>query len=148
MRQSHLERWFPNLRTSRYQVTSVATPDYNCIAWADNDDQNWWWPPGGFVGEYWPSAAPGDRVLESFIAAFILQGYETCVGDELEASFEKVALYVDLDGLPTHAARQLGSGTWTSKLGEAEDIEHDTLAALEGMHYGTVAQIMRRRMVR
>ena len=43
----------------------------------------------------------------------------------------------------THAARQLPSGKWTSKLGDADDIEHNTLEG--GMRflacYGTAKQI-------
>jgi hypothetical protein len=52
-------------------------------------------------------------------------------------------LFVDARGVPTHAARLLPSGLWTSKLGEWEDIEHD-LHALEGDVYGTVALLLKR----
>ncbi len=66
--------------------------------------------------------------------------------------FEKIAIYVDTDGVPTHAARQLPDGSWTSKLGDWEDIQHQTLEALETgndkahqeLGYGKVAKIMRR----
>lgn len=60
--------------------------------------------------------------------------------------FQKVAFFVGANGVPTHAARQLPSGLWTSKLGEWEDIEH-TLHALEGDIYGTVALLLKRRFV-
>ncbi len=46
-------------------------------------------------------------------------------------------------GVPEHAARQLANGRWTSKLGRAEDIEHQ-LHDLEGEVYGTVALLMKR----
>jgi hypothetical protein len=70
-------------------------------------------------------------------------------GRELEHGVEKVAIYVDCDGVPTHAARQLADGTWTSKLGEWEDIQHDTLEAMEdredlGLGYGKVGLLLRR----
>jgi hypothetical protein len=83
--------------------------------------------------------------LESYVRALELQGYAPCVTAELEAGYEKVAIYAGADGLPTHAARQLSSGRSTSKLGKAEDIEHDALAALEGAVYGTVARVLKRR---
>jgi hypothetical protein len=72
---------------------------------------------------------------------------------ELEVGTEKVAIYVDADGIPTHAARQLADGTWTSKLGEWEDIRHKTLKAMEdgdglGLGYGRVAVILRRSTIR
>lgn len=58
--------------------------------------------------------------------------------------YEKIAIYVDDSGDPSHAARQTSSGKWTSKIGELEDIEHGSLSDLEGEAYGTVAQIMKR----
>jgi hypothetical protein len=47
-------------------------------------------------------------------------------------------------GQPTHAAKQMESGKWSSKLGDWEDVEHATLEALEGDFYGKVAQILKR----
>jgi len=47
------------------------------------------------------------------------------------------------DGEPTHVARQLPSGRWTSKMGFLEDIEH-TVDALRGFYYGAVTQILKR----
>jgi hypothetical protein len=66
-----------------------------------------------------------------------------CGQADLEPGFEKIAPFADADGLPTHAARQLPGGRWTSKLGELEDIEHD-LNDVAGTAYGTVVQIMKR----
>ncbi len=43
-----------------------------------------------------------------------------------------------------HVARQLKEGMWTSKLGPDEDIEHNTLDALEGELYGAVTQVLKR----
>jgi hypothetical protein len=40
------------------------------------------------------------------------------------------------DWIPTHMARQLPNGAWTSKCGPEEDITHFTLDALET--YGTI----------
>jgi hypothetical protein len=42
-----------------------------------------------------------------------------------------------------HAARQLPTGHWTSKLGESEDIEH-RLHDLEGLIYGQVVLVLAR----
>jgi len=58
--------------------------------------------------------------------------------------FEKVALFAESGLLYTHAARQLASGRWTSKLGGAEDVEHDRPNDVAGGVYGEVVQIMRR----
>jgi len=62
---------------------------------------------------------------------------------DLEEGFERIAIFAIL-AQPTHAARQLENGRWTSKLGRAVDIEHE-LDALEGTDYGKVTQILKRR---
>ena len=67
-----------------------------------------------------------------------------CGSPEYESGYEKVAIY-GKDGEWKHAARQLTEdGTWTSKLGPEDDINHATLEALAGATYGTVVQIMKR----
>jgi hypothetical protein len=53
-----------------------------------------------------------------------------------------VALYA-LGDEPRHTARQLAQGTWTSKLGRSEDIEH-RLEDLEGSLYGKVVKLLKR----
>jgi hypothetical protein len=75
--------------------------------------------------------------------AFESCGFLVCGNGMLEPGFEKVALYA-IDSEPQHATRQLPCGLWTSKLGELEDIQHETLEALEGVEYGRVILIMRR----
>lgn len=84
------------------------------------------------------------ETIEAFIAAYSLFGYTPCETADWEPEYEKLALYVDLQGTPTHAARQLPSGKWTSKLGQLEDIEHGTLEGLTGGLYGEVGQILKR----
>jgi hypothetical protein len=70
-------------------------------------------------------------------------GYSRCEAPQLEPGVEKLAIYVEPDGTPTHAARQLSDGHWTSKLGELEDVEHFTLESLENF-YGKVILILAR----
>jgi hypothetical protein len=77
------------------------------------------------------------------VAAFASLGYTICERDRLEPEYERIALFVDADGQPTHAAWQLPSGRWSSKLGKGEDIEHG-LHDLEGTLYGSVVRIMKR----
>jgi len=73
-------------------------------------------------------------------------GYDECTDDSLEEGVEKVALYGS-GLLYTHAARQLPDGRWTSKLGKAEDIGHDTSDAVAGELYGEVVQFMKRTLM-
>jgi hypothetical protein len=132
---------FPHLRIDRYSVTSPETPDYNCIAWAVHDTERWWWPS---PYSYWPDQAPEEATLEAFVRAFQILGFEPCDDDALEEGIEKVAIYTDSQGVPTHGARQLPNGRWTSKLGELQDIEHTSPHDLEGDVYGMVGAILSR----
>ena len=61
----------------------------------------------------------------------------------MEKGFQKIALYVK-DGIPTHAARQLPTGKWTSKLGRDIDIEHDFPEVLNGADYGVASIFMKK----
>lgn len=75
--------------------------------------------------------------------AYEALGYSVCKDPAYEINFEKIAIFADAAGKPTHAARQLHSGKWTSKLGNSEDIEH-ALGGISGSKYGVVAVIMKR----
>ena len=101
----------------------------------------WWWPD---EASYWPEGARREWSLDAFVAAFATRGYEPCESDGPQPGFEKVAIYVREDGRPTHMARQLPSGRWTSKLGESEDIEHTSVRGVEGELYGECKRILRR----
>ncbi len=89
---------------------------------------------------------PQDESLASIIAFFESLGYQQCRGQSLEDGFEKVALFADPeDDYPTHAARQLPSGWWTSKMGwNGVTIEHDGLDRIEGRFYGWARLYLRR----
>jgi len=137
------ETIFPNLRSGNYEITSERSPSYNCIAWAAGRTDRWWWPsPPPF--SYWPENVPRKESIQSFVLAFKELGYEPCENVRLEPGYEKVAIYADADRIPTHMARQLASGDWTSKLGQLEDIRHSTLEEIEGTAYGRAVQILRR----
>lgn len=131
---------FPNLSRSNFRVTSPQDGDYNCIAWAAEENDRWWWPETA----YWPDNVPEEITLDAFICAYQTLGYEPCNNDELEDGFNKVAIYIKADGSPSHAARQLETGMWASKLGREWDVEH-TLEALVGMEYGRVGQVLKRK---
>jgi len=136
MDKEDIEHGFPNLAKVGYSITSPKTPDYNCIAWAAEDDETWWWP----------SRIPRQATLATFIQAYGTLGYVVCDNANYEPDIQKIAIYVDSNKIPTHAARQLPDGKWTSKLGKNEDITHNSLEGLEHWEYGygNVAIIMKR----
>ncbi len=139
--EQELESLFPNLKTSPYSIKSPFDPGYNCIAWAAGDSERWW-EPDSWGYYYWPSEAPRTYSLEAYIRAFESLGFVECTDDSLESDLKKIAIYA-VGFRPTHAARQMRSGFWSSKIGKSVDIEH-TLEGLEGSFYGQVALIMRR----
>jgi hypothetical protein len=136
-RQPHLEDLFPGLRNTSYRFTGPATERYNCIAHAAGKNDAWWQPtPQPTKQTYWPPGVPQEWTLDALSLALGTLGYLQCDNSILEFGFEKIALYAEVTGQPTHASRQLPSGAWTSKLGELEEIEHPSLEALEGQAYG------------
>jgi hypothetical protein len=133
---------FPNLTETNSRATSPYDEGYNCIAWAAGDTDYWWWPDA--MGQsYWPAEVPREVTLEAFVQAYGLQGYTLRADESLEQDKQKIAIYIDRNGKPTHAARQLGDGWWASKLGRHVDIEHE-FKALDGPEYGPVAVILAR----
>ena len=137
----HLSREFPHLTEMNHRITSPPSPDYNCIAWSTGDSSRWWQP-----GVYWPvDALPNECSVGTLAMAFAALGFQDCGNASLESGFEKVALYGESE-FYTHAARQLPTGRWTSKLGRSEDIEHDTPDVLAGGLYGSVIRFMKRRL--
>jgi hypothetical protein len=131
----------PRLTADNYRETSPATWDYNCIAWAAGVTDAWWWP---VPGRYWPPGVPREESLSALVALFTALGYVPGSSSALEPEIEKVALYA-LGERPTHASRQLLTGTCTSKLGPAIDIEHDTPDTVAGGVYGEVFAILGRK---
>jgi hypothetical protein len=46
----------PRLTPDNHRPTSPAAIDYNCVAWAAGDTENWWQP-----GVFWPAPTPPDE---------------------------------------------------------------------------------------
>ena len=61
-RKEHLEKQFPKLAADNYVyvLTSPDTIDYNCVAWAAETDEEWWWPDP-MEQEYWPDGVPREE---------------------------------------------------------------------------------------
>lgn len=142
-----LRACFPKLVPGSYKRISKATARYNCVAFANDDERHWWEPgrPGGRY--YWPTNIKQQDALGTWVELFVEQGYEPVASREVEAGFEKVAIFVNPeDMLPSHVAKSDGH-TWKSKLGKGQDIEHASLEVLEwdqGDDYGIVERVLRR----
>ena len=146
------EMYFPKLFTSGYSKTSEEDL-YNCIAWAAGEEYSdeCWCPYRIGNGYYWPDGLERNAEIETFVQLYRIKcGYEPCPenSQKLEAGVEKIALYADSKKQITHVARQLEDGTWTSKLGDWEDINHKVLEGLTGNlflpAYGNFVRILKR----
>jgi len=142
--KTEIETLFPRLSIGDYEITSPKSSEYNCIAWVVGDTERWWWPDEMYQ-YYWPETILRKDTMDAFIAAYETLGFEVCTNGHLENGFEKIAIYVNSSGNPTHAARQLPNGEWTSKLGNIEDIKH-SLEGLEGSNYGKVTSFLKRKI--
>jgi hypothetical protein len=136
---SWIDRQYP-AAVGRYTIKSQPDGEYNCIAFAADDQTMWWSHENGYK---WPAARTSD--IGSLVAVFAGLGYQQCDTSDAEPGYERVVLY-EKNGEWTHAARQVPSGAWVSKLGPDEDIEHDDPYCLCGNAYGNVHCIMRRKI--
>ena len=134
---------FPNLATEGFEIVGQPSEQYNCIAYAAGDTSEWWWPDGI---NYWPPWATLTNRIESLQEAFSGQGYERCDDSNAEAGYHKVALY-ESHGEMRHAAAQIHTGRWRSKMGKGPVIEHHNTESLSGGVYGEPTVFMRRATV-
>ena len=137
-----LKNEFPNSEKEPFKKTSDISQIYNCIAWAAGDDSKWYEPdPYGMY--YWPPEIPRVYSINAYISVFEKIGYIKCDNSDIEIGYEKVAVF-SIKRVPTHAARQLSNGLWTSKLGQNIDVSH-TIKAIEEGQYGNVIQFLKRK---
>lgn len=136
-------QFFPKLAIdANFSVTSPCTDAYNCLAWAANKDNIFWWPAQPPVdGVEWP-IDDYDTTFHTLFKVYEKIGYIECDNWQFDAKLKKIALYIDSNGHFTHAARQLRNGLWTSKLGPSWDISHSDPYSIESEAYGTVGGFM------
>ncbi|MCA1789689.1 MAG: hypothetical protein LC667_07480, partial [Thioalkalivibrio sp.] len=126
--EEDLKRRFPRLATTRFEVTSGATTDYNCLAWVLGDQDVWISPvlydedQGLFP---WPQGVPRENTIDAWMLALEAYGFARCEDGALEPGQEKAAVYWNAETEVIHFARQLASGLWTSKIGQWEDVSHE-----------------------
>lgn len=142
MGTQEMEAVFPLLLGTGYSEESPVNDVYNCIAFSFGDMQNWWWPKRGY-GIYWPPGFPLADDVSVLVRIYEIHGYSICLDGLHELGFEKVAIY-EIQGKFKHAARQLATGRWASKLGEEQDIEHELPEHLNSTPYGVATIFMRR----
>lgn len=145
--EANVEEQLPNI-VGQYVRTSDPTIDYNCLAWAVELTDTWIDPTGRCVGYSWPKGIERDWSVPAYKKVLAYYGYvDECPDGSFEDGFVKIAMYVDEDGRPSHFARQVQGGNWTSKLGELIDVVHSSLSCVAGNepHYGQVSHFFKRK---
>jgi hypothetical protein len=140
------QEFAPRLSSTNCAEKSVETGSYNCLAFAAGDTMRWWEPyviPPGTPGIYWPEGVHPDNTVEDWAAALGTEGFRDCSDGHLDPDLVKVAIFAS-GREATHAARQLESGVWVSKLGDQEDIEHERPDDVGGGAYGEVVRFLAR----
>ena len=98
--RSQVREWiqhdYPNLAHDNYQITSSDTIDYNCVAWALEDTQRWWWPDS-FLESYWPLNVPREETLDAFQELFQLFYYTRFLGTAI--AFSELEYFCDRTSL-------------------------------------------------
>ena len=139
LNEFQIERSFPNLKhKENFEYTSNQTDDYNCVAWANEKDDDFITIP------YYNSNDCFNDMLEGYINYFISFGFERTEYFEKDNKYTIIALYTKDENQFMHVARLLENGKWTSKIGNWEDIEHTTLNSLSGGAYGEPTVFMRK----
>lgn len=147
MLSSDLEQSYPKLADDGGIEKSPKDSAYNCVAWAAALDKKRWWQPDTFEpGMYWPNGVRNDGSIDCFIELFEKLKYKKTATTDVGFSvfYEKVAIYENIFGF-THVAKENNSGVWWSKLGEDQDIYHNSPQGLEGTKYGSPNHILKRR---
>jgi hypothetical protein len=142
---ARLELEIPALKGGNgYRDTSEETLVYNCLSWALGITWTRYEPTPRCAGYYWFPGVPRKWDEPTLKKVFEIHKFRVTDNYELEPGYEKVVFYVDSAGIPTHFARQLPNGKWTSKMGDLNDIEHDTLEIIINPRYGNPGLVMKR----
>lgn len=135
---SRIRRHFPNLTNESLQIKSRQTDDYNCVAWAVGIDDDWI----QFKDEY----GNLDVNLSTYIKYFQALGFSITEDRAFVNGIHRIAIYY-VSGEFKHVSFQLADGIWASKMGDWEDIHHQTLESLVGPSYGTELTIMQKKEI-
>lgn len=145
-----IERIFPKLRGTDWEIRSPTDWKYNCVAWAvynekNNGHPNHWWEPDNMNLHYWPPGLQrGDYSANAYQAMFESLGYKTCSHEDFGPEYENIVVFAN-QGHFEHVCRQRKSSVWTSKMGRKQDIDHP-FEAVSGKVYGIPTIFLRKQI--
>lgn len=133
---------------SKWELTSDPDPLLNCIGFAMGMDNVCVAldHPYGLFWCWWPPGVPRTLEPQSLVSAFEYLGFSVCPDGEIEADFDKVALY-QKNGQWQHAAIIESKDQYHSKMGVWWDIVHRGGDLFHDDSYGDIYKYMKRPIV-
>ena len=137
---------YPNIINGiNFKIIQQDNEDYNCIAHSLGYNHITIWPISKRFW-VWDKTLPYINTINNFVSLYRKFNYEICEDSSWEFEYDKIALYISvLSGRNTvsHAAKQIDSYWWSSKIGGDELFEH-TLEAIENKNVGTKYVFLKR----
>jgi hypothetical protein len=122
------------------RLTSPATAEYNCLAWALGVSNQSIWPDEDRINS-WPESLPRNDRIDTILDFLLSLGFEEVDHGHREHGYTKIAVH--LDNLEVaHVSRLTPQGWWESKLGALADVHHDHVHSLSD-DYGSAYRYMR-----
>lgn len=140
MAKSDVEADFPLLVGKQYGL-SAESFNFNCLAFALDDESNWWEPPKQ-SGRYWPPGFSDDITIPTVEAIIRCHGFTVEIALNETPETDAIAIY-GIGNEWTHFAKFVKDG-WHSKLGTGHDVIGFDLHDLETPMYGNVLKVLRR----
>lgn len=135
-----LAQW-PKLVDGSFEYRSEFSIRYNCASWAVNETHRLI----DSYGYWWPDDLERTHTAENYADLYRKYfDFEDCNDGRLEKGVEKLAIFAKKNGEFKHIARQLENATWTSKMGDYEDIDHKDLHTVADGEYGRIVLFLKR----
>jgi len=146
-----VEIWSGQEKADQIDWSAASDPvgTYNCFGFALGYNQ--WWEPPVFIDELianeeaiWPLGLSESLDIDNYIAAARTERFYVSQDAMWEESCDTIMLYFTTnDRKFQHAARQVSSGVWSSKLGTGSDITH-AIDGIDRIDFGTGRIYMKR----
>jgi len=137
-----IEKSFPNSYKEPFEITSSETPDYNCLAWALNDNSKWYESDDDY---FWFNDIARDNLLTTIQKIFENLGFHQTNFAKYQIDYERIALFSIDNNECSHLARQIDEDKWTSKLGSSYDVNH-SIKSIENGIYGNAVIFLERKL--
>ncbi len=134
------EKSFPNSFKEPFEITSPKTSEYNCLAWALDDNTKWYESDDDY---YWFNGIARNNTLNTIQAIFENLGFQRTDNIEFQLGIERIALFSKDNDECLHLASQIDNDKWTSKLGSSYDVIH-SLKSIENGIYGKAVVFLER----